>query len=55
MGDFVVGESRAAGSRGARIAARAERAAERQKAERRANQARHSATAPRSLGVNLLF
>ena len=44
MGDFVVGESRAAGSRGARIAARAERAAERQKAERRAKVSCHRAT-----------
>ena len=43
MGDFVVGESRAAGSRGARIAARAERAAERQKAERRAKASCHRA------------
>ena len=44
MGDFVVGESRAAGSRGARVAARAERAAERQKAERRAKVSCHRAT-----------
>ncbi|EOD06394.1 hypothetical protein EMIHUDRAFT_219277 [Emiliania huxleyi CCMP1516] len=36
MRDYVVVESRAAGSRGARAAARAEKAAERQKAERRA-------------------
>ena len=45
MGDFVGVESRAAGSRGARVAAaRAERAAERQKAERRAKVSCHRAT-----------
>ena len=43
MGDFVVGESRAAVSRDARVAARAEWAAERQKAERRAKASCHRA------------
>ena len=46
MGDFVVGERaglRAHVTRGARVTARAERAAERQKAERRAKASCHRA------------